>query len=199
VRRLELARSSSLELASEMFDSAMDLHFVAGNGDVLGARRLVAAGADVNKQHGEDGPTPLHLAAYMGHVEMLKVLVELGADVDAQAANGETALQFSVRSGKHQVVQVLRELERAARTQKAAATSARTRQLSRQDTPETREAAERMGAQLIEEEERDVEAAAQAKVRVAPPSPHIGLHSVQLGGERCGVSVARVSAFPLTA
>jgi hypothetical protein len=69
---------------------------------------------------------------------------------------------------------VLRELEYAARTQKAAASRERARQPARQDTPETRE---RMGAQLIEQEER--EQAAQAKVRVAPSS--IGLHSVQLG------------------
>jgi hypothetical protein len=52
-------------------------------------------------------------------------------------------------------------------------------------------------ADILAEEER--EQAAQTKVRIAPPSPHIGLHSVQLGDERCGVSVARVSAFPLTA
>jgi hypothetical protein len=57
---------------------------------------------------------------------------------------------------------------------------------------EKREAADRVAAELLEEEER--EEAAQSKVRVAPPSPHIELHSVQLGGERCGVSVARVSA-----
>ena len=61
---------------------------------------------------------------------------------------------------------------------------------------EKREAADRVAAELLEEEER--EEAAQSKVRVAPPSPHIELHSVQLGGERCGVSVARVSASPLT-
>jgi seryl-tRNA synthetase len=74
---------------------------------------------------------------------------------------------------------VLRELEYAARTQKAAASRERARQPARQDTPETREAAERIGAQLIEQEER--EQAAQAKVRVAPPSPQVELHSVQLG------------------
>jgi hypothetical protein len=37
-----------------------------------------------------------------------------------------------------------------------------------------REAADRVAAELLEEEERDKAAAAQTKVRVAPPSPHIG-------------------------
>jgi hypothetical protein len=68
-----------------------------------------------------------------------------------------------------QVAEVLRSLERTARKQQAAATA------------KASKAAERMAAELIEEEER--EQAALAKVRVAPPSPHIGLHSVQLGGE----------------
>jgi hypothetical protein len=86
---------------------------------------------------------------------------------------------------------VLRELESTARAQQAAA------QHAEQDMSEKREAADRVAAELMEEEER--EEAAQTKVRVAPPSPNIGLHSVQLGGERFGVSVARVSASPLTA
>jgi hypothetical protein len=91
---------------------------------------------------------------------------------------------------------VLRELESTARAQQAAAKE-RAQQAAEQDMAEKREAADRVAAELLEEEER--EEAAKTKVRVAPPSPHIGLHSVQLGGERCGVSVARVSASPLTA
>jgi hypothetical protein len=35
---------------------------------------------------------------------------------------------------------------------------------------------------MIEEEERKAAAAAQRKVRDAPPSPHIGLHSVRAVG-----------------
>jgi hypothetical protein len=57
--------------------------------------------------------------------------------------------------GHHQAAQVLRELERAARARKAAANKERTQQAARQDTPEAREAAERMAAHLIEEEERE--------------------------------------------
>jgi hypothetical protein len=88
------------------------------------------------------------------------------------------------------------ESSSAARAQQAAARE-RARQAAEQDMAEKREAADRVAAELLEEEER--EQAAQTKVRVAPPSPHIGLHSVQLGGERCVVSVARVSVSPLTA
>ena len=159
------------------------LHYAAVEGHVETVKVLVELGADKNALVA-GRLTPLHCAAGEGQVETVKALAQLGAELVVQNHLGETALQGSVRHGHHQVAEVLRELERtAARTQKAAATSARTRQPARQDTPETREAAERMAAELIEEEERVEAAAALAKVRVAPPSPHIGLHSVQLGGE----------------
>jgi hypothetical protein len=73
------------------------------------------------------------------------------------------------------VAQVLRELESTARAQQAAAKE-RAQQAAEQVIAEKREAADRVAAEILEEEER--EQAAQTKVRLAPPSPHIGLHSV---------------------
>jgi hypothetical protein len=165
-------------------DGWRPLHHAAVEGHEEVTKVLVELGAHKNAMAAL-GVTPLHVAAGKGHVDTVKLLAQLGAELGVRTAGGETPLQMSVRLGHHQMAQVLRELERtAARAQKAAATSARTRQPARQDTPETREAAERMAAELIEEEERVEAAAALAKVRVAPPSPHIGLHSVQLGGVR---------------
>jgi hypothetical protein len=83
-------------------------------------------------------------------------------DSPAQASLVATHLQCSIYYGHQQAAQVLRQLERAARRGKAAATSECGQQAGRQDTPEAREAAERMGAALIEEEEREE---AQRKVR----------------------------------
>ena len=61
---------------------------------------------------------------------------------------------------------MLRELESAARAQQAAAKE-RAQQAARQDIAEKREAADRVAAEILEEEER--EEAAKTKVRVAPP------------------------------
>jgi hypothetical protein len=47
-------------------------------------------------------------------------LVQLGADIAARTDDGETPLKTSIRTGHHQVAQVLRELESTARTQQAA-------------------------------------------------------------------------------
>jgi hypothetical protein len=148
------------------------------------------------------GETPLHYAANHGHVEVVKTLAQLGANKEAKTANGFTPLQISVRLGYHQVTQVLRELESTARAQKAAAARARARKPAQQDTPEAREAAERMAAELIEEEERELAAQRIKGTRGSfTLAPHQDPHRAFAVGERCVVflSVARVSAFPLTA
>jgi hypothetical protein len=53
------------------------LHDAAWSDDVAEMRRLVAAGVDVDEL-GEDEGTALLWAAYYGHVEAIRVLVELG-------------------------------------------------------------------------------------------------------------------------
>jgi hypothetical protein len=87
---------------------------------------------------------------------------------------------------------VLRQLERAARTQKAAATSERAQQAAEQ--------ADRNAAALIEEEEREQAAKAQTKVRGVELAPVRGVSdavSLGVGGEergaRCGVHVSALS------
>jgi ankyrin repeat protein len=143
------------------------LHWAANNGRVEALRVLVELGADKDAKTAR-GKTPLHLAAAMGHVEAIKALVQLGAQLDAQTADEETPLQMSVRAGHHQAAQLLRELERTARTRKAAATSESIQQAA--------ELADRNAAALIEEEEREEAAKAQSKVRgVVELEPVLGV------------------------
>jgi ankyrin repeat protein len=40
--------------------------------------------------HGEYAGTPLHLAAAQGHKDVVKLLVEMGANIDAKTPEGET-------------------------------------------------------------------------------------------------------------
>jgi vacuolar-type H+-ATPase subunit H len=108
------------------------------------------------------------MAAFHGHAEAVTVLAQMGADIAARTGQGETPLEASIRQGHHQAAQVLRELESTARAQQAAAREL-AQQAARQDIAEKREAADRVAAEILEEEERE-EAAAQLKVRVTPPS-----------------------------
>jgi ankyrin repeat protein len=88
---------------------------------------VVELGADKDAKNAV-GSTPLHWAAVNGQMEAIKALEQLGAQIDVQAANGDTPLKLSIRLGHHQAAQVLRELERAARARKEAATSERAQQ-----------------------------------------------------------------------
>lgn len=66
---------------------------------------LLAQKADFNLPAG--GLTPLHLAAKAGHKRMVELLLKAGANVDAQAGDGQTPLHQAVAAGHRQVVQVL--------------------------------------------------------------------------------------------
>ena len=57
----------------------------------------------------DDGATPLHLAAALGHAEVVRFLVRKGAPVDARDAAGKTALDGAVGAGHADVAAVLRD------------------------------------------------------------------------------------------
>lgn len=60
------------------------LHAAAQAGDVTRTEALLAAnGTKALHERDSDGRTPLLLAAREGHVDMLRVLLRAGADVDA--------------------------------------------------------------------------------------------------------------------
>ena len=96
-------------VSDESGDMAMDLHAAAGRGDVVEVRRMVSAGADVNKPN-QYGMRPLHVAALGGHVETVKTLVELGADKNAPVAQGLTPLHLAAGKEHVETVKVLAQL-----------------------------------------------------------------------------------------
>ncbi|HEY1935586.1 MAG TPA: ankyrin repeat domain-containing protein [Acetobacteraceae bacterium] len=100
----------------------------AGNAEVV--RALLAAKADVNArtvsggnpqwalvlvhERPEDnttptyGYTPLMIAAAAGRVEVVRVLLDARADMNAKTARGDTALSLAIRKKQHNVVDLLR-------------------------------------------------------------------------------------------
>ena len=58
---------------------------------------------------GEDGETPLHVAAAHGIPEIVTALIEAGADVNARATGGMTPLHVAALSEKPEIVTALSE------------------------------------------------------------------------------------------
>ncbi|KAF8496174.1 hypothetical protein F5888DRAFT_1835294 [Russula emetica] len=112
----ELLRHSGADLNVQCFNGNTPLHSAAYYGDVgmvqvllnleAGvnvltkysitvnqlanvARLLLDHGADINTRD-NDGWTPLHTAAYCGHIEVVRMLLELGANAGAEEKQGRT-------------------------------------------------------------------------------------------------------------
>jgi uncharacterized protein len=80
-----------LEQTNKLGETPMMLAALKGN--LVIARRLIELGAQTNRA----GWGPLHYAATSGHAEMINLLVEHFAYLDAQSPNGTTALMMAVR------------------------------------------------------------------------------------------------------
>ena len=64
------------------------------SGDEPKARALLATGLDVN-WHNEQGATPLHVAACDGHLNVVRMLLEQGAEVDPMLGEIQSKLGIS--------------------------------------------------------------------------------------------------------
>lgn len=75
--------------------SAGNVLDAAKSGDVGALRALAEAGADLNVRDDAQGWTPLMWAINQGHTEAAVFLIESGADVNAKAETGTTALMVA--------------------------------------------------------------------------------------------------------
>ena len=103
------------------------LHLVVERVSAEFVRYLVELGADVNApiagepaksgtiyfsgfpEYGEPGETALHIAAKKGEAEIVRILLEAGADLEAKNGDGETALQLAFTRDCSAVLRVLVE------------------------------------------------------------------------------------------
>jgi ankyrin repeat protein len=66
---------------------------------------LLKSGADVNARS-EDRSTPLHVAAFLGRADIVKMLVEHGASLTARDAQGLTPADIATESGNSRLFQL---------------------------------------------------------------------------------------------
>lgn len=83
------------------------LHVAAEDGSLALARKLIAAGADVEARDELGERTPLHVAVANGRLPLAAELLAAGADVNAQDANGMTPLKIAVQNANEPLVELL--------------------------------------------------------------------------------------------
>src|SRR4030042_5915210 len=77
VHEQKIAREEPMAAA----DLNKELGLAAGEGDVGKVKALIASGADVDSRILDGEHTPLMRAAYRGHYEVMKMLIEAGATI----------------------------------------------------------------------------------------------------------------------
>ena len=87
------------------------LHDMAHTGDLAKARLLIEHGADINRVDDEYRSTPLGYAARWGHVEIVKLLLDCGADPDKSGAMWATPLAWARKKSHDEIISLLQSPE----------------------------------------------------------------------------------------
>lgn len=85
------------------------IHWAAYIGSTEIINALVSHGADINCRDKHLGDTPMHAAAAAGQISAVKVLLNLGVDINAQNSRKDTALHRACCNGQDVVVNELLE------------------------------------------------------------------------------------------
>lgn len=94
---------TDVEARTQQDESPLMLASLKGLTEV--SRQLIARGADVNKP----GWAPLHYAATHGHLEVMTLLLDQHAYIDAASPNGTTPLMMAAHYGTPSAVRLLLE------------------------------------------------------------------------------------------
>jgi len=97
------ARATSTEIGN--YDNS-PLCSAIMKGDLETVKKFIEYGSDVNEK--SNGLTPLMFAARYNKVEIIKYLVEKGADKQLKDDKGNTALQYAEFSKSHDAVSFLK-------------------------------------------------------------------------------------------
>ena len=86
---------------------AQNLSTAAFTGNAAAMKQALTGGADPNTKDPQSGSTLLATAALMGHTEIVALLLEHGADVNARSRDGGTALHAAAFLGRAEIVELL--------------------------------------------------------------------------------------------
>ena len=84
-----------------------NIYDAARTGNKIAVRTKLERGADVNASFGDEQWTPLHVAAFEGHDEMVRLLISNRAYVNPRDVNGNTPLHLAAEHGHDGTVRAL--------------------------------------------------------------------------------------------
>ena len=109
--RSEIAKLFGVDYVLKETDISLpqSLSAAAFTGNAAAMEQALTDGADPNTKDPQSGSTLLATAALMGHTEVVALLLEHGADVNARSQDGGTALHAAAFLGRAEVVKRLLE------------------------------------------------------------------------------------------
>lgn len=81
----------------------------ARKNDLREAQRLLDRGTDINQRYDNEGYTPLMEAVCRGRSDIVRLLLERGAEINTRTLGGYTALMFASKRGNIEIVRLLVE------------------------------------------------------------------------------------------
>ena len=91
-----------------LFTTIENLHFACRHGLTEAVRLLIAKGANLEQRNSAD-LTPLQIAVFRGHLDIVQMLVTEGADVECTDKNGSTLLLWACEIGQNEAAKILLE------------------------------------------------------------------------------------------
>ena len=101
-------------------DGATPLHFAVQYRHRTAVELLLDAGAPIDSATGAQHIAPLHLAAIMGNVELVTLLLDREADPAIENVDGVTPLRLAIQRGHYAVADLLQSRAKAAADRPAA-------------------------------------------------------------------------------
>ena len=83
------------------------IHDAAGAGDILIIKKHIAANTDIDLKCKSCGGTALGHAAMSGHKEIVNLLIQKGADINAKNKKEGTSLHDAAEAGQSEIVELL--------------------------------------------------------------------------------------------
>ncbi|KIW47336.1 uncharacterized protein PV06_00039 [Exophiala oligosperma] len=84
------------------------LYYAASFGLLTIVEYLIDSGADLESNGGRFGATPLGIASYRGHADVVKVLVDCGANPYSPDSTGLSAVDWAVHLGRSEVLGIFK-------------------------------------------------------------------------------------------